>query len=92
MSKRDLLALVGFLVLSFGAAGFGALFTTPAVKAGGMVLADPETLVDAAVVAVRAGLGGALSDDGGRGLVGVEASTRRRRDWPASPASGSPSC
>lgn len=35
MSKRDLLALVGFLVLSFGAAGFGALFTTPAVKAGG---------------------------------------------------------
>jgi translocator protein len=35
MSKRDLLALVGFLVLSFAAAGFGALFTTPAVKAVG---------------------------------------------------------
>jgi benzodiazapine receptor len=35
MSKGDLLALVVFLVLSFAAAGFGALFTTPAVKAGG---------------------------------------------------------
>jgi tryptophan-rich sensory protein len=35
MSKRELLALVGFVVLSFAAAGLGALFTTPAVKAGG---------------------------------------------------------
>ncbi len=35
MGKRDLLALVGFIVLSFAAAGFGALFTTPAVSAGG---------------------------------------------------------
>ncbi len=35
MSKRDLLALAGFVVLSFAAAGLGALFTTPAVRPGG---------------------------------------------------------
>jgi len=35
MTKRDLLELLGFVVLSFAAAGIGGLFTAPAVRAGG---------------------------------------------------------
>lgn len=35
MSKRDLLALVGFIVLCFAAAGLGGLWTAPATSAGG---------------------------------------------------------
>lgn len=35
MTKRELLALLGFVVLSFAAAGIGGLFTAPAVKQGG---------------------------------------------------------
>jgi benzodiazapine receptor len=35
MGKKDLLVLVGFVVLCFVAAGLGALFTTPATKPGG---------------------------------------------------------
>jgi translocator protein len=35
MSKRDLFALVGFIVLSFAAAGIGSLFTVTAVSPGG---------------------------------------------------------
>ena len=35
MNKRELLALLGFVVLCFAAAGFGALFTTPQTAPGG---------------------------------------------------------
>jgi len=35
MGKRQLLALVGFIVLCFAAAGIGGLFTAPAVAPGG---------------------------------------------------------
>jgi benzodiazapine receptor len=35
MNKRELLALLGFVVLCFAAAGFGALFTTPRTSPGG---------------------------------------------------------
>ncbi len=35
MDKRELIALLGFVALCFAAAGFGALFTTPAVSPGG---------------------------------------------------------
>ena len=35
MGKREWLALLGFVVLSFAAAGIGGLFTAPAVRAGG---------------------------------------------------------
>ena len=35
MTKKDLLALLGFIALSFAAAGFGALFTTPQTSPGG---------------------------------------------------------
>ena len=42
-------------------------------RSGGLVLPDPEAFLDAAVVALRAGLVGALPDDGGGRLVGLAA-------------------